>query len=202
MDEIIEAGYTRVSDILKIFSKYEDVPEDRLIAAQEKGTAVHDWIASYLRTKGKDFETDLFDLKQEYHHYGIQFINWYQALENFEVCAIEERFYDDDLMITGKCDLVLKLASKYVLIDYKTSYAKAKDWGLQLAAYAYLFMKNRSISIQDLYILHLKGKEDFKLYEYRFEEHFEYFVKCVELYRYLQGKRRGRTGILPLPNPN
>jgi len=182
--------YVRVSDVLKIISKYDGVPEDKLIAAAEKGTAIHSWLTSYLLSQKGDFPVTLDDLQEDYQSYGTHFLEWVDAIGEHEVYAMEERFYDEDLMITGEVDLIIKKDNKYTLIDVKTTYAKGKDWGLQLAAYAYLVMRNRSISFDDLQILHLKKDGEYKIYSYDFQEHFPIFMKCYDLYKYFNKKRR------------
>jgi len=192
MSKIEKAGYTRVTDVLKIFSKYDDVPEDKLAAAAEKGTAIHNWIADHTRYKmGGDFPIGIDDLEDIYQDYGKAYLDWYDMVWQSSIpYALEERFYDDDLMITGQVDLILKKDDKYWIIDYKTSYTKGKDWGLQLAAYAYLVMRNRSNTIEDLSIVHLRKDGTYKLYSYEFAPHIELFMKCLDLYTYFNAKKR------------
>lgn len=191
----IKDGYTRVSDILRIFSKYDAVPEDKLAIAAQKGDAVHTWIASYIRSKDGLFPVSIDDLDEMYHGYGFQFLEWYDIIGEHEVYALEERFYDDELKITGQCDLILKKENKYILVDFKTTYAKSKDWGLQLAAYSYLIMRNRSVSFDDMQILHLRKEGGFKIYSYDFTEQFPIFMKCVDLYNYFNAKKRRAQGV-------
>lgn len=151
-------NYTRVTKILYPFSGLEKVPAEVVKKAGIRGTKVHkicEAIVSGLGELGVDPET---------FGYVESFKKWWHTGQ--DVLMMEERFYDDDLEISGQVDLVIKTPEGLALVDLKTSYAPSNTWEVQGNAYAYL-ARNHKHDIRKIYFLHLNktGKEP-KIYEY------------------------------------
>lgn len=167
-------NYTRVTKILYPFSGLEKVPQEVVAKAGIRGTKVHkicEGIISGLGELGVDPET---------FGYVESFKKWWG--DGKDVLMMEERFYDDDLEITGQVDLVLNTPEGPVLVDLKTSYAPSKTWAVQGNAYAYI-AKNHNLNIVGIYFLHLNktGKEP-RIYEYDVDPSL--FLAVVRTWQY------------------
>lgn len=151
--EVIKSGYTRVSDVLSIFQAYAHVPRDKLRKAQETGTLVHEAIEKYL--KGS-----FFPLPSKEAGYFSSFLKWHSAFE-LKPLVIEERFYNDDLHLTGRVDLLAELNGKITLIDFKTgSWAHPEIWKLQGTFYKHLITE---FEIKDFLFVQLNRDGSFPL---------------------------------------
>ncbi len=188
----IREGYTRVSEVLAPFSGYGDIDADILDNAASRGTLVHHYCNLIL--KGED----IFSLKDDINLYARNsehamreyekacgFLNsfekWYKG---FEFIQTPDRFYCDDLMLTGECDLIAKNDSGFTLIDLKTSQRESKTWMLQGSAYSY-FAKRLGINITKIQFIKLSntGAKP-KVFEY--EENFGLFLHVYETYLYFK----------------
>ena len=129
--EIIESGYTRVSEILQIFQAYSFVDRKRLKIAQDNGTMVHEAIEAY-------FRGDFIPLDRKRSGYFQSFLRFLEATK-VKPLYIERRLYEDQLKITGKIDLLAEIDGQNVLVDWKTgSWAHVDIWRLQGSFYRYL----------------------------------------------------------------
>ncbi len=85
---------------------------------------------------------------------------------------MEERYYDDNLMITGQIDALRVMDGLPMLIDFKCSYSVDEEiWGMQAHYYKHLLEIN-GIEIADTFIfMQLKkdGKKP-KLVEIKYDE--------------------------------
>lgn len=169
--------YIRVSDVLEPYFKKEYIPPDVLQAAQERGSDVHDGIELYLKGMGNWIEPQ----NQKYFQ---SFLKWTEK-EKFEVSSIlslEERLFDDELMLTGKYDMIYQtLQGEKVLIDYKTSSSPSKSWPLQLGAYRHLARSLHEISYA--MVLHLQ-KDGSIAKQYIYENQWETFKSAYDIYVY------------------
>lgn len=93
-----------------------------------------------------------------------------------------ERLYSDEYMITGEIDgLYENKHGQIVLYDLKTPLNISKSWPLQLSAYSYLLSKE-GITIERMEVVKLDKKgRDANVYEY--ENDFETYVECLNIYR-------------------
>lgn len=124
----IKKGYTRVTEISSLLEDFSKIPPDVLEKACLRGTEAHNAIETYLNF-GIHFGNPYLD----------SFIEWFDKNVE-EVIEVEKRFYSDDLMITGKVDLICKLNGDddYSVVDFKTSEVKQRAWLLQTAAYKFM----------------------------------------------------------------
>jgi hypothetical protein len=178
--EIIKEGYSRVTDILgiwnTIFMENGEVIGKSFAGSRFKididvldnkaniGNNVHKAIEAHL----DGFSVPLGEREQLYFD---SFRAWYDK-SGCEVVEKEERYYDDELMITGKIDALVKFPNndELILLDFKTSAQESpKIWPLQATMYYYLLKKNgKTVSDRLLFLkLDRYGKKA-KLFEYKF----------------------------------
>lgn len=163
-DKNARENYTRVTNVLYPFSGLEKIDADVVAHAAERGTKVHkicEGIILGLGELGVDNETS---------GYVESFKKWWAL--GHEVVMMEQRFWDDDLKITGQVDLILRTPEGLAIVDLKTSSRPSKTWQAQGSAYAYL-AKKAGHDIQKIYFLHLnKHGNEAKVYEYPVDDGF------------------------------
>jgi hypothetical protein len=171
----MKPGYLRVTEILRPFSGIDAVPSDILAAANERGSRVHALCQGII----DGVIEGLSDVPDPYKGYVDSFLQWQEGkgfLQN------PGRMYCDDHMITGECDGILKDER---IFDLKTSQKESKTWKYQGAAYA-LLMKNYK---DQVFVILDKSGGSPKEFTYRYNDHIDTFVKCVNLYRIFFKKR-------------
>jgi hypothetical protein len=143
MEDITE-GYVRVSDILSIFQSYAHVPRAQLKKAQDIGTDIHAAIEAF-------YKDEFTPLDKKKNPYFESFLKWNDRLLP-EPVLIEKRLYGEELMITGRIDLLVQSGGKSVIVDFKTgSWAHPEIWRLQGAFYRYL-VATSGIAFPDVFI--------------------------------------------------
>lgn len=157
-------NYIRVSHVLYPFSGLQHINADVVAHAAERGTKVHKICEGIIMGFGE------LGVDDETRPYIESFKKWWG--EGKEVVMIEQRFWDDELELTGQVDLVIKENHELIIIDFKTSSRPSKTWPVQGAAYAYLARKNKH-HITKVQFIHLSktGKEP-KIYEYPIYDSF------------------------------
>lgn len=180
--EIIREGYDRVTEILAIFSSFAHVDKKRLKKAQDLGTSVHDAIEKFYRGH--------FDpMGYLQNGYFESFLAWSAKNPVFPK-VVEERFYDDTLMITGKVDLTTNC---HELIDFKTgSWDHPEIWELQAQFYCHLL--NNSIEKCYIVKLHSDGSYPMVYTFYPSEEKWEVCKHAIACYRYFY--RDKKDGVI------
>ncbi len=171
-------NYTRVTHILYPFSGLDKLDADVVAYAAERGTKVHkicEAIISGLGEIGVDDET---------WGYVESFKKWWSL--GHEVVMMEQRFWDDELAITGQVDLIIKTPDGLAIVDLKTSSRPSKTWQAQGSAYAFLAKKAKH-DIKKIYFLHLNkhGKEP-KIYEYEVNDSF--FLSILIVWKHFYQK--------------
>lgn len=165
--------FIRVTEVLSPFSGLSKVPPHILEAASERGRKVHEFIDGILTGLGD------FGVGDALVKYAQSFQQWNDG-KNF--IPKPERFYCTTYGITGECDAIYQETDKLVLIDFKTSSKESKTWMLQGSAYAYL-ARQAGYNIDRLEFIHLSKEGNYpKVIVY--EENFEMFLKCLDLYKY------------------
>jgi hypothetical protein len=151
---MIKEGYTRVTEILSPFTGYGAIDPVVLANAADRGTKVHTIIEQILEGTYYD------EIPEAYKGY-IDSFQLYWDINKFELVLMEQRLYDDELMITGQCDVIVidKESGMTYLLDWKTSYSVNKTWDLQGAAYEYMAAQSGHKVDKVLFIkLDKKGK--------------------------------------------
>jgi len=172
-------NYTRVTTILYPFSGLENLDQDVVANAADRGTRVHkicEGIVTGLGEIGVDNET---------WGYVESFKKWWSI--GHDVLKVEERFWCDELELTGQVDLIINSPEGISIIDLKTSSRPSKTWQAQGSAYAYLAKKNL-YDVKRVYFLHLNkhGKEP-KLIEYPVDDSF-FFAVITTWNHFYKGK--------------
>lgn len=167
-------NYLRVTHVLYPFSGLQAIRPDIVANAARRGTKVHqicEGIAQGLGEIGVDDET---------WGYVESFKKWWG--DGQDVATMEERFWDDELRITGQVDFIIRTESGLAIVDIKTSSRPSKTWEAQGSAYAYLAKKS-GYDINKIVFLHLNkhGKEP-KLYEYPIDDSF--FLAILRVYKH------------------
>lgn len=171
--------YLRVTEVLYPFSGLAMVDPAVLQHAADRGTLVHkicEGIASGLGEHGITDET---------WGYVESFKKWWG--EGRKVAAMETRFWDDEMCITGQVDFILEEPAGLVICDLKTSSAPSKTWIAQGCAYAYL-AKAAGYDIKGIQFIHLNkhGKEP-KIHTYEYDEDFFFAILMTYLHFFAKG---------------
>ena len=163
-DKKTRENYDRVTSILYPFSGLDKISPSVIEHAAERGTKVHKICEVIIKGFGE------LGVEEETRGYVESFKKWWE--KGHTVVSIEERFWDDELSITGQVDLIIENESGLTIIDLKTSSKPSATWPAQGSAYAYL-AKKAGYDIQKIFFLHLskKGNEP-KIYEYPVDDSF------------------------------
>lgn len=167
-------SYTRVTNILFNFSGLDQVDPSVVSKAAHRGTRVHKICEGIIRGVGE------FDVDEELSGYVESFKKWWG--DGLEVISIEERFWDDELEVTGQSDLIVKTPEGLCLVDFKTSSKPSKTWQVQGCAYAYLASK-ANYDIKKIIFLHLnKHGKDPGLHQFDFNP--ELFFQVYNVWKF------------------
>ena len=129
--------YVRVSDILAQLQDFSHINPTVLDAKAKLGTNVHEAIGEFVQGDFPVLESE--KAVGYFRSYEV----WHR--ENKPVYhRMEQRLFDDKLMITGQMDAVVTVGDKqHMLIDFKTSYKPNPEiWALQAHYYWYLCKVN------------------------------------------------------------
>lgn len=180
----------RVTEILKPFTNFDNVPKNTLAKAAVRGTTVHSICAGI--AKGNWIGDELID--SEYLGYIKSFKQWSEAQVK-EYIVIEKRYVDEDLMYTGQVDYVITgNDDNYYLVDIKTSATKHKTYPLQMAAYNGLLNIN-GINVHSSLIVYLDKNGEFPDIQCieDMKEDYHVFLSALECWQYFnKGKRNGK----------
>jgi hypothetical protein len=163
--------YTRVTNVLYPFSGLEHIDPAIVAHAAERGTRVHQICEAIVEGLGEH------DVDDEVRGYVESFKLWWAL--GPEVLMMEQRFWCDELKITGQVDFIINTADGLAIVDIKTSSKPSKTWPAQGAAYAYL-AKKAGHDIRKIYFLHLsKHGNAPKIYEYPVDDSFFFAIYRV-----------------------
>ena len=174
LNEKSRENYLRVTNVLYPFSGLQHIDPNVLAHAAERGTKVHkicEAIVIGLGEIGVDDET---------RGYVESFKKWWE--QGIDVVKMEQRFWDDELCLTGQVDLIINTEDGLAIVDLKTSSKPSKTWPAQGAAYAYL-AKKEGFDIKKIYFLHLNKQGNApKIYEYPINDNF--FLSMFKIYKH------------------
>lgn len=167
-------NYVRVTHVLYPFSGLQSIDPDIVANAARRGTKVHQICEGIVQGLGE------IGVDDETWGYVESFKKWWG--EGLDVAAMEERFWDDELRLTGQVDFIIRTESGLAIVDIKTSSRPSKTWEAQGSAYAFLAKKS-GYDIKKIFFLHLNkhGKEP-KLYEYPVDDSF--FLAILRVYNH------------------
>lgn len=172
----IKDDYIRVTSVLNPFSGLHKINQEIVKRAAERGSRVHKICDAIMDDLG------LLDMDDEVSGYISSFEQWYK--EKIFI-PNPKRFYCDKLGITGECDGIYQ-DNGLVLFDIKTPLKESKTWSLQCSAYAYL-ARLQGFNIKRIEVIKLSkdGKEPTV---YQYEDNFDLFLKCLEIYKHFFNK--------------
>ena len=200
MSEEIKSGYTRVTEILaqwshNIINEEGDVVAKMLPGSnsfidieilnrkRDIGIAVHEAIENHvngLYTPLNESEVGYFD----------SYLTW-EKENRHKIVLSEKRYYNDELMITGKIDSIISFQGQNILVDYKTSYSEnPKMWPLQACFYRNLALQEMDNISNTMVFVQLSKKGALpKVYRYEYtEELWDVCKSALTCYRYINEK--------------
>ncbi len=161
-------NYHRVTNILYPFSGLEKIDPEIVAYAAERGTKVHKICEGIIQGIGE------IDTDEKTKPYIESFKLWWDM--GHQVVSMEQRFWCDDLCITGQVDLILKTNEGLSIVDLKTSSKPSPTWPAQGSAYAYL-AKKAGHDIKKIQFVHLqKTGNQAKVYEYPIDDSFFFAI--------------------------
>lgn len=187
--EEIKAGYTRVSEVLSMYTNFQSIPPDVLQKKSELGTAVHKVINAYL----EDIPT-IAPLEAE--GYVQSFEKWFNFVRP-EVVHTEHRMYCDEYMLTGAFDASFIMPGEELrtIVDWKTT-ASSHDpiWRMQAGFYHYLAtLETHLYSDRVLFLKLDKNGNNPLVKEFTIDEWmYELCLNSLEIYRYFE-RYRGKV---------
>lgn len=126
--EIIKPGYTRVSEIISQWPRFEGIDPRILAEKALLGTNVHRAIAAY-------WDEVYIPLEPKEEPYFDSFLKWLELIKT-RAAESEVRLYNDTLMVTGGIDAFMHLGGEIILTDFKTSLSPSPcEWQLQGGLY-------------------------------------------------------------------
>jgi hypothetical protein len=191
MEDEIRPGYTRVSTILDPLYPKAGIPEEVLQNKCRIGDEVHR--AIFLHASG--FPTLLSPDAQPYFD---SFLRWEESSQMKIVLKYsEQRYYDNQWMITGKIDALVNLPEEeqMVMCDWKTtsSYTDSTklSWRLQGNFYRYLLERNEIPNVHSklLFVQLLKDGKKPRVREIEYTQ--DNLLMCrlgVQYYRHYEDK--------------
>ncbi len=189
MSEIILPGYTRVTEPLDGFSKYDMIPEEVLEKAADRGRRIHKYCEMY--SQGLFYNVD-----DDCRNQMMCFEKWFD--ENVvKVIFCEKRIYHPIYMLTGCVDMlaILKGDIQPSVIDIKSTCNTYKSWSLQTAAYQMLLQDILEIKPISRIAINLpKTGNSIKVLEYgNYDEDIRLYLNCLELYRFLNPEKKKKN---------
>lgn len=149
-------NYPRVTEILRAYSNFDQVPIHILDRAAARGVSVHAICAGI--SKGAWIPDGM--IGQEHIGYVNSFKQWAKAQVS-EFVIIEKRYADDEKKYTGQLDSVILAVDKELyLVDLKTSSRKNKTYRIQMAAY-HLLLKKHNVKVKGAMIVYLDKDGEF-----------------------------------------
>lgn len=132
----------------KFGNKYASVDKDTLQRAADRGTEVHKAIEDYCKSDAESDLQEVRNFKFLQKHYG------FEVLAN-EIPVI---LFDDEPILAGRLDMVVRIDDKTGLADIKTTSTLDKEYlGYQLNLYRIAYQQSYGEEIQFLKGLHLRG---------------------------------------------
>lgn len=166
-------GYTRVTEVLYPLSGLKSIPQEIVAKAAERGNRAHQACDAIMSDIG------LGNVDEDIKGYIESFNHW---VGDKKFLDKPDRWYCDKYMLTGECDGVYEEGKDLILFDIKTPAKESSTWKLQLSAYAYLAMQ-AGLPITKIEVIRL-NKDGKPAEVIRYEENFDLYLKCLDVYRY------------------
>lgn len=165
-----------VSEIMRFASRevYSGIDQWRLDNAADRGTRVHDATLEIDARGNADVDADIAPYVEAY----VRFVQKFRP----HYIASELALADTRRWFAGRLDRCAIINKKCVLMDIKTSARiETRLVQAQLTAYAWLWERNRTEKLDELYVLHLMGDGQFRFR--RIERDDDYWKALLILQR-------------------
>lgn len=171
-----------VTEIMRPLSRHEytGVSEATLIAAADRGTAVHNAIENWIKFGMDDIDPDYRGYLDAFHEFWDRY--------SPEPEGSEIRTYHKLYRYAGTIDLLARIDGKLAVVDYKTTYRLIdKNVRVQLEAYSQA-LKSHGIEVEKKIALHLGKDGRWKAPEYPVKdaEALRVFNSLKCLYDYME----------------
>lgn len=148
--------YPRVTEILKSYTSYHNVPKDILERAAARGTSVHALCAGI--AKGAWIPDGM--IGEELIGYVNSFKKWAES-QVTKFMIVEKRYKNEILKYSGQLDfVVIGSDNELYLVDLKTSAKPQKTYSVQMAAYEHLLSWN-GIKVKGAMLVYLSKTGEF-----------------------------------------
>lgn len=165
-------NYDRVTSVLFPFSGLCKIDPAVLKNAANRGTEVHLHCDCIIK------DVPLDEVNPDYQGYIDSFKLW---ADGKKFLPNPDRFFCEELMITGECDGLYEESGHIILFDIKTPLRESSTWAMQAAAYAYL-AEQHGFSISRLEFVKL-NKNGTKPIVYVYGDQLTDFLMCLQVYR-------------------
>lgn len=185
------SDYIRVTQVLSPFTDFSHIPIATLENAAKRGSRVHKFCEQYIKAHKNGLqEFFIQNIEDDIKNYCESFVEWFENTVE-DVHTVEQRYYNDELRITGQIDLIAKLKgdTNYSVIDFKTPASESLSWALQTAAYMDLAQINEPDIVIDRRICLMlpKNKKRVNVVEYtQHLYHKQLFANLLELNVYFE----------------
>ncbi len=173
----------RVTEILRPFTSYDQVPANILERAAARGTSVHALCAGI--AKGNWIPDGM--IGEELIGYVKSFRQWSEAqVKNFKI--VEKRYTELGDTYSGQLDFVVEGTDhKTYLVDLKTSAKPQKTYPIQMAAYSMLLRQN-GIWVDGAMLVYLNKEGEFPNIHllHDLTEEYSVFQSALECYQYFK----------------
>lgn len=146
LDGVVLPSVTTILSSTIFADKYDNVDEETLRMAAERGSLIHGEIENYIKKNEMGFTTELE--------------SFMQIEKDNELKNLQSEIMTTDGEVAGTIDLIAEHFGKMMLADIKTTYKLDKNYvAWQLSMYAYLYEKQTGIHIDELYAIWLRESE-------------------------------------------
>jgi hypothetical protein len=183
--------YPRVTEVLRGYTSYDQVPKEILEKAAARGTSVHALCAGI--AKGAWIPDGM--IGDELIGYVNSFKQW-AAAQVSQFVVVEKRYTDDDRRYSGQLDFVILGSDDHLyLVDLKTSARPQKTYPVQMAAYDSLLRKHK-IVVKGAMLVYLKRDgafPDIHMLDDMTEE-TEVFMNALDCWHYFNKGKKKKNG--------
>lgn len=184
---IASTNIPRVTEILRPYTGYDQVPKNILENAAARGTSVHALCAGI--AKGNWIPDGM--IGEELLGYVQSFRKWHEAqVKSFVI--IEKRYTDCDSRYSGQLDFVIQgNDGKLYLADLKTSSKPQKTYPVQMAAYNSL-LKQNGTTVEGAMLVYLKKDGEFPDIDFieNMDKEYRIFQSALECYEYFKIRKK------------
>jgi len=155
------------------------------------GTLAHALIAHELGAEKPDLTAYSSEIINKAENAVLSFYEW-QKSNDIQPILVEQPLISEQYRFGGTIDCLAMLNGQMVLLDIKTGKAIYDEMYYQLAAYRQLLLENGH-EIEEALILRV-GRDETEGFDVQkitaFDEDWEVFLSCLNIYRNKRGNRR------------